>query len=51
MAIEPCPDCGKDVSDGAWRCPHCGASRAPYRFLVFLAAAVMILAVAAELVG
>lgn len=24
MAIVPCIDCGKDVSDRAEKCPHCG---------------------------
>lgn len=24
MAVKPCPDCRKDVSDKAPSCPHCG---------------------------
>lgn len=25
MALRPCPECGKEVSDKAPTCPHCGA--------------------------
>lgn len=27
MALEPCRECGKEVSTGADACPHCGAAR------------------------
>ncbi|MEN6375571.1 MAG: zinc-ribbon domain-containing protein [Smithella sp.] len=25
MALKKCKDCGKEVSDQAGKCPHCGA--------------------------
>jgi hypothetical protein len=24
MALKPCPECGKEVSEGAYSCPNCG---------------------------
>ena len=24
MALKPCPECQKDVSESAFKCPHCG---------------------------
>ncbi|MGZ4965913.1 MAG: zinc ribbon domain-containing protein [Chthoniobacterales bacterium] len=27
MALKACPECGKEVSDKATRCPHCGFRR------------------------
>ena len=24
MAMTSCVDCGKEISDRAWKCPHCG---------------------------
>jgi hypothetical protein len=29
MALVRCPECGKDVSDQAQICPHCGCTRPP----------------------
>ena len=26
FAERKCTDCGKQIPQGAWRCPHCGAS-------------------------
>lgn len=28
MALAPCPECGREISDLAAACPHCGAPRA-----------------------
>jgi len=25
MALKKCKECGKEISTGAGRCPHCGA--------------------------
>ena len=27
MALEECPDCGKQISSTAYKCPHCGRSK------------------------
>lgn len=29
MAMTKCKECGKDISDTAKTCPHCGASTSP----------------------
>lgn len=29
MAMTKCKECGKDISDRASTCPHCGASTTP----------------------
>jgi len=30
MSLEKCPDCSRDISSSARKCPHCGAVR-PWR--------------------
>jgi len=52
MALLPCPECKKDVSDRAPTCPHCGyplMARGPARGKMTLVVAVVL--VAAALVG
>lgn len=31
MALQPCRECGNEISDGALSCPHCGAPRPAIR--------------------
>jgi hypothetical protein len=51
MALSPCPECQKDVSDKAPTCPHCGvplrAGRASRRKLATIAGVVLVAALAA----
>ena len=30
MALMPCPECGREISDAAISCPHCGLPRPLY---------------------
>lgn len=53
MAIQPCRECGRDVSTEATACPHCGAraaARRTGRYVAVAALAVLLLTAAVPLV-
>lgn len=57
MAIKPCKECGKEISDQAKTCPHCGApppSKTKPKLspvMQFLGAIVVVVAVASGFAG
>jgi hypothetical protein len=57
MALKPCPECGKEVSESAYECPHCGhalrenIAQAMMRFQVYRGGIAIILMGVAGLVA
>jgi len=39
MALVKCPECGKEISDEAWRCPHCDYRLRSFQLTEYLSAA------------
>lgn len=55
MALEPCPECGKEIGEKADECPHCGVeidrTTAWQRGCVSLGCAPWMIIILAEVVG